>query len=87
MDNQYNRTKTNAKQTEDRKQTEANQQITNNSQNCREKLQTTHNSTLQAMFKKSSPRITLTELKALRVNPYILNIARQRSAPGSKTLF
>ena len=32
------------------------------------------------------PRITLSELKALRVNPYILNIARQRSAPGSKSL-
>ena len=27
------------------------------------------------------------ELKALRVNPHILNIARQRSAPGSKSVF
>ena len=63
MDNQYNTTKTNAKQREDRKQTQANQQITNNNQNCREKLQTTHNSTLQAMFKKSSPG------KGLRAEP------------------
>ena len=50
-----NNKKTNAKQRENQKQTQANPQITNNNQNSPENYKITHNSTLQAMFKKSSP--------------------------------